>query len=203
MAGKLTDQHKDEIFRLVASGKGATEVAQILGDGATGEGGEALAPIVVDESAIRYHAKTSDGQAAIRAHRERLFADVRMEPLAWAAHRVSELGEMFRHAKGLALEHSDTRAGVVEGQRWMRLAVSAADSIRAELAGVAPKDPAKHAHLHLHAEQASELTAVLGARLAELGRAGLLDDVAALLGAGNGDAPIDVTPAEASPGVDR
>lgn len=198
---KLSAQHVNQIHYLAATGIGPTEIARALAQGVTIEGGSTLAPVEIDESLARYYTRSSEGKTAIQAWREQIHGNVYNVDMAWIGCRVKELAEIFSHAKERAVQPADsTRAAEVACQRWARVAISAADSIRNELAGLAPREGATHAHLHLHNQEQPELVAVLGARLTELARAGLLEDAAKLLSGGPQTAdlePIETTAVDA------
>ncbi len=131
-----------------------------------------------------------------QAWREKLYGDVYRTSAAWAGYRVAELSDLFEYAKAEALRPADSRAGVQEAQRWMRLAVSTADAIRSEMARIEPEVPKLTAHVSLTSKEAPELAAELGAKIAEYARAGLLDEFVEMLMAGAPDAgsePIEAT----------
>ena len=82
---------------------------------------------------VRYHLQTANAHTAVERWRTELYGDLYADPLAWPGCRISELAELFRHAKERALEPSASKAEEATRQRWARVAIDAATSIRAEV----------------------------------------------------------------------
>jgi len=75
----------------------------------------------------------------------------------------------------------DARTG--RGRRaYLTLAAKLLTDAGVEVTGLTPKEGTQHKHVHLHGEGVPALTATLASRLAELGRAGMMETAVEIMG---------------------
>jgi len=141
---KLSQGHLDAIYRRSAMGHGPTRIAKALAAGLLNDAGTELSPVEITPPGVRYHLHTPDAQTAVGRWRTELYGDLYADPLAWPGCRISELAELFRHAKERALEPSASKAEEATSQRWARIAIDAATSIRAEIPKMSDERPVAH-----------------------------------------------------------
>ena len=177
MFKKLTEQHLEEILKQAAIGKKPIDLRGLLEAGIETSEGSTLVPIEsIDESTIRKHiARRPD---AILEYRQVIYGDLSREPLAYPAYRLRERGKLYEQCVAGA---DAARTG--RGKRsYLTIAAKILTDAGNEVSALAPREGPQHKHVHLHSEGTSELTATLASRLAELGRAGMLDTAAEVLG---------------------
>lgn len=177
MFKKLTDQHLEEVLKQAALGKKPTEICGLLAEGIETSEGSTLVPIEsIDESTIRKH--IARRPEAVQEYRQVIYGDLSREPLAYPAYRLRERGKLYEQCQSGA---ESARTG--RGKRaYLTLAARLLTDAGNEVSALAPREGPQHKHVHLHNEGTSELTATLASRLAELGRAGMLDTAAEVLG---------------------
>lgn len=165
-AHKLDQDHVDQICRLSAAGTKATEITVMLAEGLETGTGSTLAPVDIDASSVRRQIRVKS--ELVTAWRAKLYGSAMLDPMGWPGYRMQQI----RKIHDRAIKKGDDR-----------LALKCVTEARAEVAQLAERTPTQHAHLHLHGDDRPQLVSVLGARLFELSKAGLLGDAAEILGA--------------------
>ena len=174
---KLTKQHMVEVLKQAALGKHATEIARMLEAGIdTGEGSTLIPIESIDESTVRKHVSKRD--AEVQEYRVAIYGDLAKEPLAYPAYRLRERRKLYDQCVSGA---EDARTG--RGRRaYLTLAAKLLTDAGVEVTGLTPKEGTQHKHVHLHGEGVPALTATLASRLAELGRAGMMETAVEIMG---------------------
>ena len=136
---KLTEAHLETVFVLKAEGAGNTEIARLLSQGTNSTTGAPLTPVQVDESNIRYHCRSSKGQARIDHFKTQLFGSVFEHKASFTAWRLGELSKLLELAHAGANEAEDDACR----RSYSRLAVSISKEIRQEMDRIEPSNRVK------------------------------------------------------------
>ena len=127
------------MFVLKAEGAGNTEIARLLSQGTTTTTGAPLTPVQVDASNIRYHCRSSKGQARIDHFKTQLYGSVFDHPASFTAWRLGELSKLLE----LAHEGAGSAEDDACRRSYSRLAVSISKEIRQEMDRIEPSNRVK------------------------------------------------------------
>ncbi len=173
----LSKQHFDAITRQSALGVGATDITRMLADGIETDEGNTLVPVVIkNESTIRRHIERR--QTEVEGWREKIFGDLQAEPLAWPGFRLKELRRIYNMCMGGA---ENSRPGA-DQQKYLNIAKAVLETASRETARLAPREGAKHVHLHGGGEDAvAGLRISLARSLSEMADANVLEETVKVL----------------------
>ena len=177
MLRKLTKQHLEEVLKQSALGKKPTEICRLLEGGIDTGDGATLMPIQsIDESTIRKHIARRPEE--IQEYRVSIYGDLAKEPLAYPAFRLRERRKLYDRCV-LGADEARTGRGKLA---YLTIAAKLLTDAGIEVTSLTPREGTQHKHVHLQGEGVPALTASLASRLAELGRAGMMDTAVEIMG---------------------
>ena len=137
---KLSAQHIETICRLSAEGLGHTKITRMLSQGTNcSNSGAPLPPVDVDESCIRYHVNSPNGESRVDYWKAQIYGSVFDHPASFTAWRLGELSKLLE----LAHEGAASAEDGVTRRSYSRLAVSISKEIRCEMDRVEPSSRVK------------------------------------------------------------